>query len=72
MTGAGVKAKLNVQPADTDWTINAARDLDGDGKADIVFRNVNGNLAVWLMNGAAIKDSNVLSPPPASTWQVQP
>jgi hypothetical protein len=30
-------------------------DLDGDGKADIVWRNTsNGSTAIWLMNGAAI------------------
>jgi hypothetical protein len=30
-------------------------DLDGDGKADIVWRNTsNGSTAIWLMNGVAI------------------
>ncbi|WNM56478.1 FG-GAP-like repeat-containing protein [Candidatus Nitrospira allomarina] len=30
-------------------------DLDGDGKADIVWRNINnGSTAIWFMNGTAI------------------
>lgn len=36
----------------TPWTIAAAADLSGDGKADLVWQNsVSGERGVWVMNG---------------------
>ena len=29
-------------------------DFNGDGKSDIAWRNTNGNLAIWLMNGTQL------------------
>jgi hypothetical protein len=34
------------------WTIGGMGDLNGDGKSDIVWRNNDGTVAIWLMNGA--------------------
>lgn len=67
----------NLVPNDT----NAARDifthdrtaifdLDGDGKADLTWRNTNsGVVAMWLLNGTAIASSGFLGGVPAE-WQV--
>lgn len=45
-------------------------DLNGDGKADIVWRNVRtGEVAVWLMNGGLIGSSGFLGGVP-SDWQI--
>ena len=41
--GAKVKARNVV--------LVGIRDLDGDGKSDIIWRKTNGELATWLMNG---------------------
>jgi hypothetical protein len=45
-------------------------DYNGDGKSDILLLDAAGDLAVWLMNGAAVSSSlgigNV-----GTTWQVQ-
>jgi Subtilase family/FG-GAP-like repeat len=30
----------------------ASHDFNGDGKSDLLWRDANGNLSVWLMNGA--------------------
>ena len=39
----------------TGWQVRAIADLNGDGRADLVFQNsANGALAVWLMNGATV------------------
>jgi membrane-bound lytic murein transglycosylase B len=39
-----------------------AADMDGDGKADIQWRNrVTGDIAVWFMNGTAVKSSALVN-----------
>ncbi len=44
-------------------------DLDGDGKADLVWRNTNGNTAIWLLNGTAIASSGFPGGVP-SQWRI--
>ena len=36
------------------WALAAVGDFNGDGKADLLWRNSSGALAEWTMNGAAI------------------
>jgi hypothetical protein len=38
-----------------DWKVAGIADFDGDGKADIFWRNINGANAIWLMNGPQVK-----------------
>ena len=50
-----VTTALTVVPPDN---ARAVRDLDGNGKADLVWRNTgSGGVAVWLMNGPTIAAS---------------
>ncbi|WNM62462.1 FG-GAP-like repeat-containing protein [Candidatus Nitrospira neomarina] len=45
-------------------------DLDGDGKADIVWRNINnGSTAIWFMNGTAIASSSFPGGVPPA-WEI--
>jgi hypothetical protein len=37
-----------------DWAVFGSGDFDGDGKADILWRDGSGNMAIWMMNGAAV------------------
>ena len=53
--------------------VSAARgdlDLNGDGKADVLFRNDDGRVAEWQMNGNTIVSSVVLSSNPGTAWKV--
>jgi subtilisin family serine protease len=54
---------LSVQRSlDAGWRIEAAGDLDRDGKADLVWRNdSDGGLAGWLMNGERVVEQRPLS-----------
>jgi Multicopper oxidase len=43
----GMMAKIVVVSAPS----ATANDFNGDGKSDILWRNANGDIAIWLMNG---------------------
>jgi Subtilase family len=47
----------------------ASHDFNGDGKSDLLWRDYNGNLSVWLMNGArATSQAGIGSA--TSTWAI--
>jgi len=48
---------------DTNWNLVSVADLNRDGKPDFVWHNqVNGQLAAWYMNGAAVVQTVSLNP----------
>ena len=47
----------------------ASHDLNGDGKSDLVWRDTNGNIAVWLMNGVQILSQGGIGSAPL-TWAI--
>ena len=44
-------------------------DYNGDGKADILWRESAGQNAIWLMNGASLS-SGALIPGVPTSWNV--
>ncbi|MDH5677190.1 MAG: VCBS repeat-containing protein, partial [Nitrospinota bacterium] len=54
------------------WNIAAVGDLNGNGKADIVWRNYKtGANAVWFMNGATLSSGAPITPLSlASGWDI--
>ena len=54
------------------WRIDAMGDLDGDGKADLVFRNTQtGDFSGWLMNGLTAQGAAVISSGLPLVWQIE-
>jgi hypothetical protein len=76
MNGGGLSGQgyTNSQ-ADNGWQVQEVGDLNGDGKADIVWRKVGpgpdtGAMFLWLMNGTSIVGAQYLDPI-STDWQVQ-
>ena len=60
---------------DASWSIAGIGDFSGDGKSDILWRNVNGTLIDWTMNGSQIVSSQVVTlagnaVSPDASWQI--
>ena len=56
-----------------DWRIVATADMNGDGKADLIWQHSTGGwLAVWYMNGATATSDSLLTPAQISgnDWKI--
>jgi hypothetical protein len=81
MNGSQVMASQNVtlqgSPAtpDASWSVAGVGDFNGDGKSEILWRNSDGTLIDWTMNGSQITSSTGVTyqggrPAPDASWSV--
>jgi hypothetical protein len=70
MNGTGLVGSGLISTVAGDWHIAGVGDLDGDGRADLLWRSITGQVSGWLMNGTGVTTSG--SPGGAPTvWQIQ-
>jgi ELWxxDGT repeat protein len=75
MNGTTALSKDLVTPypsIDNSWKISGTGDFNADGKSDILWRNDNGAVETWLMNGATVTAANLVTPNPVvdNTWKI--
>jgi hypothetical protein len=72
MTGQSALGPYN--PIPPSWNVAATGDFNGDGQADIVWReSASGALVLWVMNGVTLSSQMSLSPFPVvsdTDWQI--
>ena len=81
MNGATISGSADVTSGgvavrpDASWSVAGIGDFDADGHADILWRNTNGSLVEWLMNGSTISSSGFVNVggtavAPDASWHV--
>ncbi len=70
MNGAQVVQSAAIGAIPSNFAIIGQRDFNGDGYADILWRDSGGNLAIWFMNGTQVSSAVTVGNVP-SNWAVQ-
>ena len=70
MNGLSIASQGSLGVIGNDWQIAGVGDFNGDGKADILWRNAStGEVYIWLMNGLSIASRRSLGVI-GSDWQI--
>jgi FG-GAP-like repeat len=71
MNGANVtsSALIASPPVVSSWKVAGNSDFDGDGKSDILWRNDDGSVALWQMNGVSVTALSAVAKV-ATDWKI--
>jgi hypothetical protein len=62
MSGGAVSSTISLPTVAANWRVMATRDYDGDGKSDILWRDIStGQLTLWLMDGGTVLPTSGLT-----------
>jgi hypothetical protein len=67
---AGPSDYSNEACADVAASARRSRDFNGDGKADILWRDSTGQVRIWLMDGTTVRTAAIPASPPLD-WTIQ-
>jgi hypothetical protein len=68
MNGTTVASQATIPGPGPTWSVVGSGDFNLDGKADIVFQNIDGTPQIWTMNGSTVTSTTTLSDP-GSSWK---
>jgi G8 domain/FG-GAP-like repeat len=69
MNGVAIASTVGLLGPDPNWSVSHTADFNGDGKADLLWRNTNGAVTIWTMNGITrTAAAGVLGPD--ANWRV--
>jgi FG-GAP-like repeat/IPT/TIG domain len=54
ISGAGSATGFGLGNVPTIWTVYGTGDMNGDGNADLLWRDTSGDTAIWFMSGAGV------------------
>jgi hypothetical protein len=74
-SSATVTYQGNAIAPDVSWSIAGIGDFNGNGKADMLWRQSNGTIALWLMNDSSVTSSSAITYQgnalnPDASWKV--
>jgi hypothetical protein len=73
MNGTTVSSNTPILGGGGGWTVTHTADLNGDGKADLLWRNTNGSVVAWLMDGNTLTSATTLigaQANPNTAWSI--
>ena len=70
MDGPQVASAGTFNNVPTTFAVAVTGDFDCDGKSDILWRDTNGDMSVWFMNGTLISSAAAVGNI-ATSWTVQ-
>jgi hypothetical protein len=65
-----VAKQTAITGAGSNWDTVGSGDFNADGKADILWRDDQGNVAIWLMDDTSVTNGGVVANAPTS-WKVE-
>jgi hypothetical protein len=72
MNGTAIASSTYLPPISTAWQVRQLADFNGDGKADILWRETaSGSSYLWLMNGATAVGAGYTASQADNSWVVQ-
>ncbi len=74
-SSSAITSQGNVVAPDASWSVAGVGDFNGDGHADLLWRQNTGSVAIWSMNGSSINSSAPITyqgnaVAPDSSWSV--
>ncbi|HXW26291.1 MAG TPA: pentapeptide repeat-containing protein, partial [Xanthobacteraceae bacterium] len=70
MNGTGGTSEVTSLPAPpSSWQLITTGDFAGNGNADLLWQNADGQVAIWMMNGTSIASAVAIATPPSS-WHI--
>ena len=71
LNGTSITGGAGMGAVATSWSVVATGDFNGDGKADILWRDTFGGfVAVWHLNGGSLVSGPLIGALPVS-WAIQ-